>query len=142
MVLVVCHTICLALAVGIYERNVEYVLLGINATVVTERERPVIGRVLDGSPEVNYLEALFEEFRRVGGGEVTVHTRDGGGGGLVNMSLRNGLVLPRLVFIRVIDCATVPDCCTDNYILVFAATNGQVAHKRTVVKDLDTGRTC
>ncbi len=77
VILVVCHTEDLAFVVGIYECNWENVLLGVNAPVVTQSERPIERGIFDGTPEVNQLEAFLQELRDVGGGKMTMHARNG-----------------------------------------------------------------
>jgi len=58
----------------------------INASMIAEGQRPIYGRVCDGPPEVDDLEASFKEFLSIGGGEMSVDSRDGGGGGLIDMN--------------------------------------------------------
>ena len=93
MLLVVCHAERLALAVGIHKRDREHVLLRVDAAVVAQCEGPVQRGMLDGPPEVDYLEAVREKLRYVLGGEMAVHARDGRRGRLVDVDLRDGLAL-------------------------------------------------
>ena len=97
MILVVCDTERLAFAVGVYKRNWEHVLLHVHAPVVAECKRPIPRCVFDGSPEVDDLEAIFEELWDISGGEMAVHARNRRWGRLVDMDLRDGLALSHLV---------------------------------------------
>ena len=113
VVLVECYSQRLALAVGGHARHREQVLLCVDGAVVAQREGPVPRGVLDGPPEVDDLEALFKQLRGVGGGEMAVHTRDGGGGRLVDMDPRDGLALACYVFLVAWPAAA--EGCTKSY---------------------------
>ncbi len=93
MILVVCYTERLALAIGIHKRDGEHVLLRVDAAVVAQCERPIQRGMFDGPPEVDDLEALREKLRDVLGGEMAVHARDGRRGRLVDVDLGDGLAL-------------------------------------------------
>lgn len=99
MVLVVCHTERLALAVRAQTRHWENVLLVVNASVVAERERPVQRGVLNRTPEIDNLEAIGEELRDVGRRKMAVYACDRRPGRLVNVGLRDGLALARRVLL-------------------------------------------
>lgn len=66
-----------AFAVRINESYWEHVLFNINASIITEGQRPVYGRMSYRSPEVDNLEAPFKQFWSVGGGEMSVDSSDG-----------------------------------------------------------------
>jgi hypothetical protein len=93
MVLVVLHTKSFAwFAVGVDERDRNHVVCA-DASVVTQRQRPVEGRVLDGAPEVDDLEALRKQPRHLLGGEMAVHARDGRSRRLVDVHRRYRLAV-------------------------------------------------
>ena len=64
-------------AVRINKSYWEYVLFNINASKITERQRPIYGRISDRSPQVDNLEAPFKQFWSVRGGEMSVDSSDG-----------------------------------------------------------------
>lgn len=81
----------LAVSVGIPEGHWHQVLLEVDGSVVTQRERVVERRVIDWAPEVDDLETVLEELGRVGGREVSVHARDGCTGRLIDVRACDGL---------------------------------------------------
>jgi hypothetical protein len=85
----------------------DHVLLYIDTSVVAQRQRPVISRVLNRTPEVDDLEALGKQLRHLLSGEMAVHARNGRCIGLIDVHLRY-----RLAVVCAIDLAWL------------AATNG------------------
>jgi hypothetical protein len=88
MVLVKFHTKRFAFAVGVDERDGDHILLHVDASVVAQRQRPVDGRIFDGAPEVDDLEALRKQLRHLLSGEMAVHARYGRSRGLVDVHPR------------------------------------------------------
>ena len=72
-------------------RDRKRVRFRIDATVVAQSKGPVEGRMRDGAPEINDLEAALEERRDVGGRKVPVDAGDGRFGGLIDMHSDDGL---------------------------------------------------
>ena len=85
-----------SLAVRIYESHWEGVVLSYTP-VIAQAERPVDSRVGDRPPEVNDLETPFKELWDVGGWEMSMHTRDRGIVGLVDVHLSHRLTAIRTV---------------------------------------------
>ena len=87
------YVVRLALPVLIHQIGWDEVRARVDAAVVAQRERPVVRRTSDGTPQVNDLEAALEERGRVLGGEMAVDSRDGRRGGLVDVHLWHRLAL-------------------------------------------------
>ena len=51
-------------------------VLRVNASVIAQSQRPVVGRVADGAPEVYDLEALLQQLRNILRWKMAVDTRD------------------------------------------------------------------
>ncbi len=93
MVFIIAHTERFAFSIRIYERNRERISCLVYTPVVAQSERPIVCGMVDGSPEVDDLEAVLEQLLDVGRGEVSVYAIDGGLEGLVNVDVGNGLPL-------------------------------------------------
>ena len=79
-----------SLAVRIYKSHWERVVLSYTP-VIAQAERPINSRVGDRPPEVDDLETTFKKVWDVGSWEMSVHTRDRGLVGLVDVHLGHWL---------------------------------------------------
>jgi hypothetical protein len=86
----------LSLAVRIYKSHREGVVLSYTP-VIAQAQRPVDSRVGDRPPEVDNLETTFKELWDVGSWEMSMHTRDRGLVGLVDVHLGHRLAAIRTV---------------------------------------------
>ena len=91
MVFIVAHTEHFTFSIRIYERNRERISCLIYTPVVAQSERPIVCGVVDGSPEVDDLEAVLEQLWSVGRGEVFVREINGVLGSLVAVDEESGL---------------------------------------------------
>ena len=85
-----------SLALGKDQRHWESVTL-IDTPIIAQTKGPIDRGVDNGPPEVDDLEATFKELGRFVGWEVSVHTRDGGLVGLVDVHLDRRLTAIRTV---------------------------------------------
>lgn len=95
--LVVLDTKSLAIAVRVLQGGGDEILRNVDAPVVAEREGPIPRSVMNGSPEVDDLEAVLEELWHILCRQVSVDASCGRGSGLVNVDLRHRLTLLRTV---------------------------------------------
>lgn len=97
MILVILNAKVLAFPVFEHQRPNEDILC-VNTAEIAQCQRPIVGRVIDRPPEVNYLEpTFFQEFRCFGWRKVPLNAYDGCFVGLVDMDLGNGLASVRSV---------------------------------------------
>ena len=66
-------------------------------SVIAQGQRPIDSRVGDRSPEIDDLETTFKELWDIGGWEMSVHTRDRGLVGLIDVRLGHRLTAIRTV---------------------------------------------
>ena len=85
-----------SLIVRIDKSHRETVVLSYTS-VIAQGQRPIDSRVGDRSPEIDDLETTSKELWNVGGWEMSVHTRDRGLVGLVDVRLGHWLTAIRAV---------------------------------------------
>lgn len=97
MVGVVLDTERLPISFGVLQCSRDEVRLRVDGTEVAERERVVESRVVNGTPEVDYLESALEERLGVDRRKVPVDSGDRGGGRLVDVYTSNWLAFLRSI---------------------------------------------
>lgn len=93
VVLVVRDTKRLSFTVRVLQGGGHQILLVVDAVEVAESKRPIIRYTTNRSPEVDDLEALFEQLRCILGRGVHVDTSSGRGRCLIDMDEGDGLAL-------------------------------------------------